>query len=94
MGFTGGSVQQHGNRYYVQLYWAGQTEKFWSVLIQGQWHPIKSPENGDKLLGAIREAIDRDRVGFDSRAPALDFITFFPTQFCKYLILYVPIPYH
>jgi hypothetical protein len=48
MGFNGGSVQRHGNRFYVQLYWNKTTEKFWSVLIQGQWHPIKSYENGDK----------------------------------------------
>ena len=53
MGFTGGSIQRHGNRYYVQLYWKGQIEKFWSVLIQGLWHPIKNEENGYKLLYAI-----------------------------------------
>lgn len=68
MGFTGGSVQQHGNRFYVQLYWHSKNEKFWSVLIQGQWHPIKSIENGDKLLRAIQEDIDRDREGFDPRS--------------------------
>ncbi len=68
MGFNGGSVQQHGNRFYVQLYWNGSTEKFWSVLIQNQWYPIKSKENGDKLLYAIREEIDRDREGFDPRS--------------------------
>lgn len=68
MGFTGGSVQQHGNRFYVQLYWNGKNEKFWSVLIQGLWHPIKSIENGDKLHRAIQEDIDRDREGFDPRS--------------------------
>lgn len=68
MGFNGGSVQRHGNRFYVQLYWNKTTEKFWSVLIQGQWHPIKSYENGDKLLKAIRDEIDRDREGFDPRS--------------------------
>ena len=68
MGFSGGSIQRHGNRYYVQLYWNGVTEKFWSVLIQGQWHPIKSQENGEKLLRAIQEDIDRDREGFDPRS--------------------------
>src|SRR5450759_2789243 len=68
MGFMGGSVQRHGNRFYVQLYWKKKTEKFWSVLIQGQWHPIKSHENGEKLLRAIQEDIDRDREAFDARA--------------------------
>lgn len=68
MGYNGGSVQKHGNRFYVQLYWNKQTEKFWSVLIQGQWCPIKSEENGYKLLYAIREEIDRDREGFDPRS--------------------------
>lgn len=68
MGFNGGTVQPHGNRFYVQLYWNGTTEKFWSVLIQGQWHPIKNPDNADKLLKAIREEIDRDREGFDPRS--------------------------
>jgi len=68
MGFNGGTVQPHGNRFYVQLYWNGSVEKFWSVLIQGQWHPIKNPDNADKLLKAIREEIDRDREGFDPRS--------------------------
>jgi integrase len=68
MGFSGGSIQRHGNRFYVQLYWNKITEKFWSVLIQGQWHPIKSRENGEKLLRAIQEDIDRDREGFDPRS--------------------------
>lgn len=68
MGFMGGSVQRHGNRFYVQLYWKKKTEKFWSVLIQGQWHPIKSHENGEKLLRAIQEDIDRDQEGFDARS--------------------------
>jgi integrase len=68
MGFNGGTVQKHGNRFYVQLYWNKETQKFWSVLIQGQWHPIKNYENGEKLLYAIREEIDRDREGFDPRS--------------------------
>lgn len=68
MGFTGGTVQQHGNRFYVQLYWRQILEKFWSVLIHGQWYPIKHYDNADKLLKAIREEIDRDREGFDPRA--------------------------
>lgn len=68
MGFNGGTVQQHGNRFFVQLYWMGKIEKFWSVLIQGIWHPIKNYENGEKLLFAIREEIDRDREGFDPRS--------------------------
>jgi len=68
MGYSGGSIQRHGNRYYVQLYWNGRMEKFWSVLIQGQWYPIKSHENGEKLLRAIQEDIDRDRESFDPRS--------------------------
>lgn len=68
MGFNNGTVQKHGNRFYVQLYWNKETQKFWSVLIQGQWHPIKNYENGEKLLYAIREEIDRDREGFDPRS--------------------------
>jgi hypothetical protein len=68
MGFNGGSVQQHGNRFFVQLYWNRKTEQFWSVLIQGIWHPIKNRENGEKLLYAIREEIDSDREGFDPRS--------------------------
>jgi integrase len=68
MGFTHGSIQRHGARFFVQLYWNKQIEKFWSVLIQGQWHPIKSYENGEKLLRAIQEDIDRDREGFDPRS--------------------------
>jgi len=68
MGFNGGTVQQHGNRFFVQLYWNGKTEQFWSVLIQGIWHPIKNRENGEKLLYALREDIDRDRDGFDPRS--------------------------
>ena len=39
-----------------------------SVLIQGLWHPIKSQENAEKLLYALREDIDRDREGFDPRS--------------------------
>lgn len=68
MGFNSGSVQQHGQRFFVQLYWQGKTEQFWSVLIQGVWYPIRSRENGEKLLYAIREEIDRDREGFDPRS--------------------------
>ncbi len=67
MGFTRGTVQKHGNRFFVQLYWKGTIEKFWSVLIQGQWHPIKHYENGKKLLAAIQEDIDRDPEAFDPR---------------------------
>ncbi len=68
MGFTGGSIQRHGNRFFVQLYWNGKIEKFWSVLIQGIWHPIKSHENAEKLLRAIQEDIDRDKAAFDPRS--------------------------
>lgn len=68
MGYTGGKIYQHGKRFYVQIYWNKQTEKFWSVLIQGQWHPIKSRENAEKLLCAIQEDIDRDQEGFDPRS--------------------------
>lgn len=68
MGYTGGRVYQRGNRFYVEIYWNKKVEKFWSVLIQGEWHAIKSRENGEKLLSAIREAIDRDRDGFDPRS--------------------------
>lgn len=68
MGFNGGSVLRHGNRFYVQIYWNKRIEKFWSVLIQGQWCSIKNEENGYKLLYAIREDIDRDREGFDPRS--------------------------
>lgn len=68
MGFTGGSVQFHKGAYYVQLYWNRVSEKFWSVLIQGVWYPIKNRENAERLLQAIREEIDRDREGFDPRA--------------------------
>jgi hypothetical protein len=46
---------------------AGEGGHFWNVLIQGQWHPIKSRENGEKLLRAIQEEIDRDREG-DARS--------------------------
>jgi len=68
MGYTRGSVQQQGKRFYVQLYWKGKIEKFWSVLIQGQWYPIKNEGNAYKLLYAIREDIDRDREAFDPRS--------------------------
>jgi integrase len=68
MGFIGGKIYQHGGRFFVQVYWAGRTEKFWSVYIQGAWHSIRNHENAEKLLRAIQEDIDRDREGFDPRS--------------------------
>ena len=68
MGCTSGTVQRHGQRFFVQLYRKKRTEQFWSVLIQAKWYPIKSYANGEKLLRAIQEEIDRDPEGFDPRS--------------------------
>lgn len=68
MGYDGGQVYQHGKRWYYQLYWNGKREKFWNILIYGQWLTISTRATAEKVKKAICLAIDNDREGFDPRS--------------------------
>lgn len=54
----GGTVIRQRDRFFIQLYWDGKKERFWTYLLKEDWIPFYDEKTAWKVLGAMQTEID------------------------------------